>query len=246
MNVLIVHAHHEPQSFTTSMMNLAVEVFSDQGHAVVVSDLYAMKFNPVATADDFQQRANNDHLVYALEQRNGYQKGTLAPDIQAELDKLKWADLIIFSFPIYWFSMPAILKGWIDRVFISGYCYGGTRIYDRGGLKDKKAMLAFSLGGQDHMFGPGAVHGELDTLLRPIQRGVLGYVGLTVLPPFIAYHVPYISAQARQAFLDQYREHLLTLDQRPALTFPSLNDYDETLRPKQAAQVAEAPVAQPS
>ncbi|MNC06832.1 Glutathione-regulated potassium-efflux system ancillary protein KefF [compost metagenome] len=232
MNVLIVHAHNEPQSFNTSMLNLAVEALSGQGHDVVVSDLYAMKFNPVASADDFHQRANSDHLVYALEQRNGYSTGTLASDILEELDKIKWADLIIFNFPIYWFSMPAIMKGWFDRVFISGYCYGGARIYDRGGLKDKKAMLAFSLGGQDHMFGPGAVHGELEALLQPIQRGVLGYVGLTVLPPFVAFHVPYISQEARQEYLEQYRQHLLTLDQRPSLTFPSLDDYDEILRPK--------------
>ncbi|NBA97610.1 NAD(P)H-dependent oxidoreductase [Pseudomonas sp. R5(2019)] len=232
MNVLIVHAHNEPQSFNASMLNLAVDVLSGQGHEVVVSDLYAMKFNPVASADDFGQRANSEHLVYALEQRNGYNTGTLAPDILAELDKIKWADLIILNFPIYWFSMPAIMKGWIDRVFISGFCYGGVRIYDRGGLKGKKAMLAFSLGGQDHMFGPGAVHGDLQTLLQPIQRGVLGYVGLTVLPPFVAFHVPYISEEARHQYLEQYRQHLLTLDERPSLEFPSLDDYDELLHPK--------------
>ncbi|CAM3718702.1 NAD(P)H dehydrogenase [quinone] 1 [Pseudomonas reidholzensis] len=232
MNVLIVHAHHEPQSFNTAMLNLAVEVLEGQGHAVVVSDLYAMNFNPVATADDFHQRANSEHLIYALEQRNGYNTGTLAADITQELEKLKWADLIILNFPIYWFSMPAILKGWIDRVFISGFCYGGVRIYDRGGLKGKKAMLAFSLGGQDHMFGPEAIHGELDTLLRPIQRGVLGYVGLSVLPPFVAFHVPYISVEARRDYLEQYRQHLLTLDDRPSLTFPSLDDYDDMLHPK--------------
>ncbi len=236
MNVLIVHAHNEPRSFNTSMFNLAVEVLSAEGHDVIVSDLYAMKFNPVASADDFHQRAKSDHLVYALEQRNGYNTATLASDILDELDKIKRADLIIFNFPVYWFSMPAIMKGWFDRVFISGYCYGGVRIYDRGGLKDKKAMLAFSLGGQDHMFGPGAVHGELETLLQPIQRGVLGYVGLTVLPPFIAFHVPYISLEARQQYLEQYRQHLLTLDQRPSLMFPSLDDYDETLRPKNASR----------
>ncbi|MNV91469.1 Flavodoxin-like fold protein [compost metagenome] len=96
-------------------------------------------------------------------------------------------------------------------------------------------MLAFSLGGQDHMFGPGAVHGELETLLQPIHRGVLGYVGLTVLPPFVAFHVPYITQAAREGYLEQYRQHLRTLDQRAPLAFPSLDDYDEVLRPKHSA-----------
>ena len=235
MNVLIVHAHNEPQSFNTAMKNLAVEVLSEQGHEVVVSDLYAQKFNPVASAEDFKQRADSEYLVYALEQRHSYSSGSLAVDIQVELDRVKWADLIIFNFPIYWFGMPAIMKGWIDRVFVSGYCYGGKRIYDRGGLKGKMAMLAFSLGGQRHMFGPGAVHGELESLLLPIQRGMLAYVGLRVLPPFVAYHVPYISQPERHGYLEEYRQHLQNLHQHPALEFPSLDEFDDALRPKAAS-----------
>ncbi|WP_152223461.1 NAD(P)H-dependent oxidoreductase [Pseudomonas sp. SCB32] len=231
MNVLIVHAHNEPGSFTAAMKNLAVVVLSEQGHEVKVSDLYAQRFNPVASAADFGCRANDEYLVYALEQRHNLKNGTLAEDIQAELEKIQWADLIIFSFPIYWFGMPAILKGWIDRVFVSGLCYGGRRIYDRGGLKGKQAMLSFTVGGQSHMFGKDAVHGEIKTLLRPIHQGVLAYVGLEVLPPFIAYHVPYISETDRWTYLNQYCEHMVTLDQREPLAFPSLDDFDATLRP---------------
>ncbi|PBZ54984.1 NAD(P)H dehydrogenase [Pseudomonas aeruginosa] len=232
MNVLIVHAHNEPRSFNTAMKDLAVDVLREQGHEVVVSDLYEQKFNPVASARDFGIRADSEYLVYALEQRHSYSSGSLAVDIQVELDRVKWADLIIFNFPIYWFGMPAIMKGWIDRVFVSGYCYGGKRIYDRGGLKGKMAMLAFSLGGQRHMFGPGAVHGELESLLLPIHRGMLAYVGLKVLPPFVAYHVPYISESERHDYLEQYRQQLQTLHQRPALEFPSLDEFDDSLRPK--------------
>lgn len=233
MNVLIVHAHHEPLSFNSAMKNLSVEVLRESGFEVVVSDLYAQKFNPVASADDFVLRANRDYLVYALEQRKNYSAGTLAADIQTELKRINWADLVIFNFPIYWFGMPAIMKGWIDRVFVSGYCYGGKRIFDRGGLKGKTAMLAVSLGGQQHMFGPGSVHGELDVLLRPIHRGMLGYVGFKVLQPFIAYHVPYISESERHDYLDQYRHVLQSLHERPVLEIPSLNDFDDMLRPKE-------------
>ena len=139
MNVLIVHAHPEPQSFTTSMMKTAVEEFTRAGHAVEVSDLYAMNWNPVASSADFGSRKNPDYLVYALEQRHAWEAGTLAPDIVAEVQKLQKADLVIFNFPVYWFSVPAILKGWIDRVLVSGTCYGGLRFYDRGGLAGKRA-----------------------------------------------------------------------------------------------------------
>jgi NAD(P)H dehydrogenase (quinone) len=231
MNVLIVHAHNEAKSFTASMKNLAVEELLQQGHQVEVSDLHAMKFKAVADADDFLERANPDYLVYALEQRTGLKNGTLAPDIVAELDKVKAADLIIFSFPIYWFSMPAIMKGWIDRVLVSGYCYGGMRFYDRGGLSGKKAMLACTMGGQAHMVGEEGIHGELALMLRPLLRGTLAYTGMSVLPPFVAHHVPYISDEQRRSLLENYRARLQTLDQQAPLAFPSMNDFDEQLHP---------------
>lgn len=235
MNVLIVFAHPEPQSFNPAMKTLAVEEFEVQGHQVKISDLYAMQWKAVADHDDFGGRANADYLVYALEQRHGYEKKTLAPDILGELEKLEWADLVIFNFPIYWFSMPAILKGWIDRVLISGKCYGGMRFYDRGGLRGKKAMLAMTIGGQPHMLTQGGIHGELDDMLRPILRGTLAYTGMTVLPPFVAHHVPYIQPEQRAELLEQYRRRLRQIDSLVPLQFPSMDDFDDMLHPLKRA-----------
>ncbi|WP_026470724.1 NAD(P)H-dependent oxidoreductase [Alkanindiges illinoisensis] len=232
MNVLIVHAHPEPQSFTTAMKDLAVQELSNAGHQVEVSDLYTMNFNPVASAADFGSRKNPDYLVYALEQRINYENQTIASDIAAEIEKLVAADLVIFSFPLYWFSVPAILKGWIDRVLVSGLTYGGKRFYDQGGLKGKKALLSFTLGGREHMFGPDAIHGEIETMLRPVLRGTLYYVGMDVLPPFIGYHVPYISPEARQQILEDYKQYLQNLDQLQPLEFPTLDQFDDKLYPK--------------
>ena len=78
MKVLIVHAHPEPQSFTAALRDLARETLQGQGHEVRVSDLYAMNWNPVASAADFQQRSNPDYLVYALEQRHAHGQQALA------------------------------------------------------------------------------------------------------------------------------------------------------------------------
>ena len=232
MNVLIVHAHPEPQSFTTALKNLAVEQLSHAGHQVVVSDLYAMNFNPVASAADFTARKNPDYLVYALEQRINYENQTIAADIAAEVEKVKAADLIIFSFPLHWFSVPAILKGWIDRVFVSGLTYGGKRFYDQGGLKGKKALLSFTLGGREHMFGDTAIHGEIETMLRPLLRGTLYYVGMDVLPPFIGYHIPYIDQAAREQILTDYSDYLSNINELKPLEFPKLDQFDDKLYPK--------------
>lgn len=231
MKIFIVHAHPEPQSFCTAMKDTAVETLQSLGHEVQVSDLYAMNWNPIASATDFSIRSEPNYLVYALEQREAYKNGTTASDIQAEIDKLKWCDVLIFNFPMYWFSVPAILKGWIDRVFVSGFCYGGKRFYDQGGLKGKKGLLAFTLGGREHMFGEDKIHGEIETMLRPLLRGSMAYVGLSVLPPFIGWHVPYISNEDRQALLKEYREYLTNLDQLKPLSFPSLANFDEQMMP---------------
>ena len=233
MKVFIVGAHPEPQSFNTALRDLSVGVLRGRGHEVRVSDLYAMNFDPVASAADFEDRSNPGYLVYALEQRHGYETGTLAPDILGEIEKLLWCDLLILNFPVFWFSTPAILKGWIDRVLVSGLTYGGKRFYDRGGLAGRKAMVTVTLGGRPHMFGPGAVHGPLEDMLRPLLRGTLYYTGLEVLPPFVAWHVPYISDDARKAFLAAYERRLSEIELLAPLSFPSLDAFDDGLYPNE-------------
>ncbi|MEQ8226490.1 MAG: NAD(P)H-dependent oxidoreductase [Rhodospirillales bacterium] len=233
MNVLIVHAHPEPKSFNTALRDHSVRVLEDAGHSVALSDLYAMNFNPVSGPDDFNDRADPDYLVYALEQRHGYQTGTLAADITAEVEKLKACDLLILHFPLYWFSVPAILKGWIDRVLVSELTYGGRRFYDQGGLKGKKALLTLTLGGREHMLDRDeAIHGRLEDMLKPLLQGTLAYTGMTVLPPFVAWHVPYVDDATRQGYLDDYAERLRGIDNDTPLTFPSLDDFDDQMRPK--------------
>jgi len=236
MKILIIHAHHEPQSFNTAMKDVALDELRSQGHAVEVSDLYEMNWNPVASAADFGARANPEYLVYALEQRDNFKHGTLASDIRTELDKLLRADLVIFNFPIYWFSMPAIMKGWIDRVLISGVCYGGMRFYERGGLAGKMAMLAVTIGGQPHMLVEGGIHGDLNDMLRHILRGTLAYTGMTVLQPFVAHHVPYITHGERTALLEQYRLRLRSIETIPVMQFVAMSEFDDRLRPLHAHQ----------
>lgn len=231
MQILIVHAHPEPQSFTSSMQRTAARRFREAGHRVEVSDLYAMAFDPVAKAADFAARRDPDYLVYALEQRHNRTQGTLAPDIAAEVEKVLACDLLVLSFPVFWFSVPAILKGWIDRVFLSGAFYGGRRFYDGGGMVGRKAWVTATLGGRPHMFGPEAIHGELEDMLRPLLRGTLAYVGFQVIEPFFGFHIPYLSAAERDAVMRDFEAAVDGVEMRPSLAFPSLADFDEELHP---------------
>ncbi|QBR03930.1 NAD(P)H-dependent oxidoreductase [Paraburkholderia pallida] len=232
MNILIVHAHPELKSFTSALKSEAVEVLRGLGHQVEISDLYASDFVATASASDFADRTNPEYLVYALEQRNAVARHTLSADIEREIERVKQCDLLILTFPLFWFSMPAILKGWIDRVFVSGVFYGGRRIYDQGGMVGKKALVCTTLGGREHMVTEGGIHGDLKGMLRPLLQGTLGYAGFEVLEPFFAYHVPYVEQSARQKMLEDWKALLLNIDSRATLAMPSLADYDETLAPR--------------
>ena len=235
MKAHIVHAHSEGDSFVTAMKNIILDQLMTDGHQVTISDLYAKGFNPVATSADFGERQDNEHVVYALEQRHGYESGTLKPDILAELEPVLAADLLVFTFPIYWFGAPAILKGWFDRVMLSGVCYGGKRLYGRGGLAGKRSFAAMSLGAREHMFGADGLHGELVTgMMRHFFQGTLGYVGTSVLDPFVAYHVPYVGDRARKALLEKLRVAISAIEERPSLRVPNLDDFDEKLGPKRS------------
>jgi NAD(P)H dehydrogenase (quinone) len=231
MNVLIVHAHYEPRSFTCAMKDQAVETLRDQRHQVEVLDLREMNFDPVAKKSDFLAPKREDYTVYSLEQRHGWSTHTIAADIAAEVEKLLRADLLILNFPVFWFSVPAIMKGWIDRVFLSGVCFGGREFYDRGRLVGKRALVCATIGGREYMFGPNGVHGPIETMLQHLLRGTLGYVGMDVLPPYMAWHVPYIDEPDRRRILEHYRGHLQHLDSVQPLAMPSLSDYDSVMRP---------------
>lgn len=227
MNVLIVHAHPEPQSFTTSMMKTAVEEFTRAGHAVEVSDLYAMNWNPVASAADFGSRKNPDYLVYALEQRHAWEAGTLAPDIVAEVQKLQKADLVIFNFPVYWFSVPAILKGWIDRVFALDVAYGGGRWFDRGVYRGKRALVACTTGARADRFSADGLFGPLDWVLHPLRVGTLNFCGFDTLEPFVGWAAGHLGDAQRDALLASWRDRLAGVESEPPQPFRHLTDFPD-------------------
>lgn len=231
MKALVVSATPEPQSFVASMAETSVRVLQERGYEVSHSNLYEMGWNPVASADDFSSRKDADYLTYALEQRHGVETGSIAPDILRELDKLMASELLVLNFPIYWFSVPAILKGWLDRVLVSGVCYGGRRFYDQGGLAGKRALVAATLGGRPHMFGPDAIHGPIETMLTPLLRGTLAYTGMGVIEPFFGWHIPYIQPEQRSEILENYADYLEQLDAKPLMEFPLLSDFTRDLHP---------------
>ncbi|KAH7020447.1 Ribosyldihydronicotinamide dehydrogenase [Ilyonectria destructans] len=197
MRVLIVYAHPEPKSFHASLCQVAVNELHAQGHEVKVSDLYAMNWKSQIDRDDFPNSSSEERLDVVQASTQGYTSQVLTEDVKAEQAKLAWADAVILLFPLWWFSMPAILKGWIDRVFSAGYAYGvgehnekswGKR-YGEGAFEGKRAMLIVSTGGWKDHYSPRGINGPMEDVLFPINHGVLFYPGFHVLPPFVTYQV---------------------------------------------------------
>ncbi|MDF7675174.1 NAD(P)H-dependent oxidoreductase [Neisseriaceae bacterium ESL0693] len=232
MNVLIVYAHPEVQSFNAALKRTAVETLTAEEHTVQVSDLYAMHWQAAISAADFPDRADAAFLDIAREQEHAFSQQTIAPAIQVEQDKVLWADLIIFQFPIWWYSMPAIMKGWIDRVFSRGFAYSRGRKYERGHFHGKRAMLCITTGTASTLYEPAGIDGDLLHILWPIHNGMLAYTGFSVLPPFPAWAPASLTEVQRQDCLHQYGEYLRHLAEVTPLYFHPWQDYDASQRLK--------------
>lgn len=231
MNVLILHAHPEKNSFSSSLKNIAVEHFINKGDTVLVKDLYAMNFNPVLDSGDFKKI--NDPLYFNAmkEQMHAFQSQSFSDDIQAEIDALKNADLIILNFPLWWSSFPAILKGWFDRVLAFGFAYHPANMkYETGAFAGKKAMCCIPIGGKKEAYMPGGEHIELNRLLDPIQHQILFYTGMTVMPPYVC-HRPHLSnEETLKGYIEEYKTHLDHLDQMEPVYQPVVTN-DTTFQP---------------
>jgi NAD(P)H dehydrogenase (quinone) len=232
MNVFIVHAHAEPKSFNGALTRRAEEVLVGAGHEVRVSDLYAMRFDPVSDRRNFTTVHDGEYFKQQLEEKHATKHGGFSADIQAELDKLDWCDVLIFQFPLWWFGLPAILKGWVDRVFAMGRVYGGGRWYDRGVFRGKRAMLSTTTGGGASMFSETGVNGHVNDLLYPINHGILYFVGFDVLPPFVVWSPARATDEERAQYLRDYERRMLTLNETEPIPYPTLDQFDERFERK--------------
>jgi len=208
MKVFVVFAHPEPKSFNGALFRTAVDVLTEADHEVKTSDLYDMRFNPVSSRQNYTTVTDPDYFKPQIEDMHATEAGGFAPEIEQEIRKMEWCDLMLWQFPLWWFGLPGILKGWVDRVFAMGRTYGGDRLYENGVFKGKRTMLSLTTGGPGEAYLKGGFNGDITSILRPVQRGMLRFVGFDVLTPHIIYGPVRMSEEQRKAALEGYARRL--------------------------------------
>ncbi|WP_424355870.1 NAD(P)H-dependent oxidoreductase [Methanobacterium sp. MBAC-LM] len=213
MNVLIIFAHPEPNSLNGVMKDLTAKTLRDNGHEVKISDLYGMRFKAVLDENDFSQRQNSEQFNPMMEQVNAVGTGSLSQDIKDEVEKIKWADMLIFQFPVWWTSPPAILKGWFDRVFLPGVVHNIAegKMYDTGLLRGKKAMLSFTTGAPKEVYSSEGPHGDLNDIFKFITHNILEVTGLEVIPSIGIYGPAMTSKEHVKEELEKFKERINSL-----------------------------------
>ena len=212
MNVFIVLAHPERRSFNGAMFDTAIETLRGAGHSVATSDLYRMGFDPVSSRHNFTTVKDPDYLKLQAEELHASEHAGFAPEVEAELAKMEAADLMIWQFPLWWFGLPAILKGWVDRVFAMGRTYGGGRIYDNGAFRGRRALLSLTTGGPQPAYQADGFNGDLGAILKPIHRGMLGFQGYSVLAPQVNFSAARVDDAQRQAWLAAWAHRLNAIE----------------------------------
>lgn len=237
MKVLLVYAHPEPKSLNGSSKNFTIQHLQNAGHEVQISDLYAMDWKAALDANDSKNRLDETYFDASLDSQHAFKNGLQSDDIALEQSKLLWADTVIFQFPLWWFSMPAIMKGWVERVYAYGFAYGvgehndshwGDR-YGEGTLAGKRAMLMVTAGGWQPHYSARGINGPIDDILFPIHHGILHYPGFDVLPPFVIYHTSKVNPDSYATICEKLGQRLDTLWSTTPIAFRQQNGGDYTI-----------------
>jgi NAD(P)H dehydrogenase (quinone) len=194
VNVLVVHCHPDPASFVSSVRDRVLGGLERAGHVVRVTDLYADGFDPC-----FDARDRRAHL----------EPGT-APELQRHADDLRWCDTLVLVYPTWWSGQPAMLKGWIDRVWANGVAWtlpaGSSRL--RPLLINVRRIVVVTTHGSSKIVN--ALQGEGGK--RVVSRALRSLCSRRCRTTWVAmYGVDTSTAEDRRAFLDRVETRLAAL-----------------------------------
>ncbi|HOY38833.1 MAG: NAD(P)H-dependent oxidoreductase [Bacteroidales bacterium] len=186
MNTLIIYANYKNTSFNNTIKEILSETLHKNGHEVVLRDLYDIRFNPVLTKEDLRMI---DQSIFP-------------PDIMEEQRYISRAELIFFIYPIWWSGMPAILKGYIERVFLNGFAFTFENGKPRPLLTGKKAIL-FNTTGSQIVF---ASEEEKKALNLITEKSIFNFCGLQVIGHHYFHAVSTVAPEVRENYIKQVKK----------------------------------------
>lgn len=186
MKYLIVYAHPNPKSFNHAILETLSEELKKKKKEFKVRDLYKMGFNPVLSTKDLFE----------------IQCGAVPQDIKKEQNHINKADTIIFIFPIWWSAMPAMLKGYIDRVFSLKFAYDITEDGVTGLIQGKKVFLVSTTGASKEDYEK---MGAFKMMNMSMDMAIFQFSGLEVIEHKYFSSVPNVSDQDRKKMLKELK-----------------------------------------
>lgn len=184
INHLIVYCNPNPKSLSSAYRDALVELTEMSANPVNVRDLYNIGFSPVLEMRDF----------------DAVKHGQIPAEVKVEQDYVMWANLITFVYPVWWAGMPALMKGYFDRVFTKGFAY---TMDDEGHLKgllgDKKVVILNNMG------FPYAYYekvGMLDSMKQATDEGIFKFCGMEVVEHRFFGHLDAASKAEREGHVE--------------------------------------------
>lgn len=244
MHAHIVLAHPEPASYNAHLAARARHALETGGWSVSVTDLYAAGFDPCEGPVHYPQRHEPARFDAQAEQRHASERGTLPAEVRREIDCLDRAELLILQYPMWWHLPPAILKGWMDRVFVYGEVYVSRQRFENGRFRGRRALVSVTVGTSAATYAHDGRSGDIDLLLWPVHF-TLAYVGYSVLRPWVSYGVeaglrysdPAVVAERLAENADAFSAALGSLDGRGEIPFNRMAEWGEDGRIRPDAPV---------
>lgn len=228
-NAFWLYAHPRRGSFNEQLFDAGRETLADR-YEVATSDLHAQGFDPVLRDSDLGALAGTPGNLAEL-MGEAYEQRQLNDEVTAEQAKLAAAELLVIQFPLWWYGMPAMLKGWFDRVLTAGFAYGDNdpergvpRRYGDGGLVGRRALIVVTAGEDAGSIGPRGISGDLESLLFPLTHGVLWYVGIDALDLHVIHDADTLDAERADAEVARLRERLRSVGEEHPRPFRRLRD----------------------
>jgi len=186
MKYLIIYAHPDPGSFNHAVMEIISEELKNNNKDFVLRDLYQINFNPILKTEDL----------------TAIQNGAVLEDVKKEQEHIRSSDILIFIFPIWWSSMPAILKGYIDRVFSLKFAYDITADGAIGLFKGKKVFMVSTTGASKDQYEK---EGAFQMMNLSIDMAIFQFSGMEVIGHKYFSSVPSVSDRDRKQMLEELK-----------------------------------------